>query len=50
MKITTDEATYLTDGIKLINTSNGKITPLNKDLQDHLKVIFDSYIIYDIFD
>ena len=49
-KITTDEATYLTDGIKLINTSNGKITPLNKDLQDHLRTIFDSYIIYDIFD
>ena len=50
MKITTDEAIHLTDGIKLINTSNGKITPLNKDLQDHLKVIFDSYIIYDILD
>lgn len=50
MEITTDEATYLTDGIKLINTSNGKITPLNKDLQDHLRTIFDSFIVYDIFD
>lgn len=50
MEITTDKDTYLTDGIKLINTSNGKITPLNKDLQDHLRTIFDSFIVYDIFD